>query len=469
MLIPLKLVRDQRLQQQLYDQLHDLILSGRLGPGSRMPSTRMMAEQFSISRVTVLLAYERLTAEGYLESRPAAGTFVAHRRPPGPGAQDTAGPYRCLGEGQAGSHAAVGCPDPSLFPSARWRGLMRGALDRQGAQGADEHRIGTPALREALAGWLSTSRGIAVTPDQIIPVKSRQQALHVAAHLTLTAGARTVVEDPCDAHAAATLIAERGELARVPVDADGIRTDHLPEGEIALAHVTPEHQRPLGVVMTLARRLALLDWAARTGAIVLEEDWEGEIRFGAMDIPSVFSLDKTGLVILMGGFRISLGPWIDLGFMVVPLHMVAAARGARWLIDDSRTGLEEIALTEFLSSGGYARHLHRLIKTYSSRRDTMVAALRRHFGADAMLMGHQAGLHLAWVPPGDLGVPADFAALARRCGLEATALPAERQPGLPGGHPILIGFGSLPERQIEARVARLSDLAGPRTAIETAD
>jgi len=499
MLIPLKLVRDQQLQQQIFDQLRDLILTHRLRPGSRMPSSRMMAEQFAISRMTVLLTYERLIAEGYLETRPAAGTFVAHPpahslalaavdasalsllHPPAhaepcnhaDGAMP-ARPHDRTGSRAGEPATRVGGADPSLFPVQRWRSLMRSGLDRMGAQPGLEHPAGSPALCDAIASWLSTSRGLAVSSDQVLMVKGRQQALHIVTRLAShpcegrramgrTAhgephGAprnettmpdditRIVVEDPCDIDAAAALAAEGATLLRVPVDADGLRTDRLPDGDAALIHVTPEHQRPLGALLSPDRRFALLQWAARAGALVLEEDIDGEVRYGNMDVPSLMSLDRSERVILLGGFGVSLGPWLDVAYLVLPRWLVPFAQAMRRLVDDSRSSLEQMALAEFLGGGGYARHLHRLTKAYASRRDAMLTALRRHLGP-AQVWGQQAGLHLAWFPPPDTVSAGDLALLARGHGLNASAR---------GESAVLLGFGGPDEHHIEAGVRRLA-------------
>jgi GntR family transcriptional regulator / MocR family aminotransferase len=515
MLIPLKLVRDQQLQQQIFDQLRDLIVSRRLLPHARMPSTRMMAEQFAISRMTVLLAYERLIAEGYLETRPAAGTFVAHA-PCAMAGEEAAevselslahpatmpAPRSHPGSGSrlapvAEPDVRVGAADPALFPTQRWRSLMRTELDRMGAHLGAEHPAGSPALREAVAGWLSTSRGLGVSSDQVLLVKGRQQAIFIAARVashpcegrramsrSLRQGAsphgqsreqcpadcrdeagsgdriRIVVEDPCDPDAADALAAEGAELVRVPVDAEGLRTNLLPPGDAAMVHVTPEHHRPLGAALSRDRRLALLRWAASAGALILEEDIDGEVRYGHMDVPPLMSLDRSERVMLIGGFSVSLGPWLDLAWLVLPRWLVPFAQAALRLIDGSRGGPEQAALAEFLSGGGYSRHLHRLTKAYASRRDTLLLSLRRHLDPAPLVWGQQAGLHVAWFPPSGLGLPSILTARARDCGLEAAALPA----GTRGAQAVLLGFGHLPERQIESRVARLSGLMRQRAA-----
>jgi GntR family transcriptional regulator / MocR family aminotransferase len=452
-LIPLKIARDQPLQRQLYDQLHALIASSRLMLGARMPSTRMLADQFSISRTTVLLTYERLLSEGWLKALPSKGTFVARPRN-GDAAERVVSPasLEIPAMTQVAPATCIGRPDPALFPAGSWRTLTRNASGRLGAQLAGEHAGGHPRLRAAISAWLSASRGLAVGADQIVLVNGRQQALHVAARMLLGPDTRAVVEDPCDAQTAAALAGTGAELVRVAVDHDGLCTSLLPVGGAVLAYVTPEHQRPLGVMLTGARRTALLQWAERTGAMILEEDCEGELRYHGMDAPPLMSLDTAGRVILIGGFCSSLGPWLTLGYMVVPQHLVASVLAARRLIDESPRWLEETALADFLLSGGYARHVHRVAKAYAGRRDALVAALGRHFGNATPTWGAGAGLRLAWHVPPALGTAATIAELARRCGLEAAAL-AHMTSQI-----VLFGFGSVSESQIEAGVRQLAAL-----------
>lgn len=459
MLIPLKLVRDQPLQQQLYEQLRDLIVSARLANGTRMPSTRMLADQFSISRITVLLTYEQLAAEGYLSTIRAKGTFVSQPAPAQAGTahlgttpvgmEQTAFPARGARTGGAGqADPWAGRPDARLFPTGRWRALMRSALDHLGASLTADHTDGDPSLRRAIAQWLSTSRGLAVDHDQIILSTGRQHALHVATHLLLRPGTRAVIELPCDPRSERLIASTGATVLRVPVDDAGIQTDLLPDGPVAMVLVTPEHQRPLGSVMSQPRRQALLTWLERSGAIVVAEDVDGELRYEAMDATPLMSLDRHGRVIHLGGFALSLGPGVHLGYLAVPRLMIAAARAASRLIDDNSGQLEAAALTDLLQSGAYARHLHQLRKSYLGRRDTLIGALRHHFGAETSLEGASAGLHLVWRPELRLGLAADLANQARRHGLDAAAL---------GQQAILLGFGVPDEHRIEIAIRRLAD------------
>jgi GntR family transcriptional regulator/MocR family aminotransferase len=451
MLIPLKLVRDQPLQQQLYEQLRDLIVSARLAGGTRMPSTRMLADQFSVSRITVLLTYERLIAEGYLATVPAKGTFVSHTRP----AQTALPAPKSAGAG-GGVPSTAGRPDARLFPSGRWRALVRDSLDFLGANLAADHQNGDPALRGAIAGWLSTSRGLAIDPDQVILANGRQHALHVAAHMLLHPGVRAVIESPCDPRSEDLVASTGAAVVRVPVDELGLQTELLPAGAVAMALVTPEHQRPLGVVMGHARRQALLAWAERSGATVVADDIDGELRYESMDSRPLMSLDRDGRVIHLGGFALSLGPGIRYAYMAVPRPLVARARAASRLVDDHASRLETTALANLLETGAYARHLHQLRKVYLSRRDTLIGALRRHFGQDIRLGGRAGGLHFVWHLPTHLGHPNVVASLARDHGLDAVSF---------GMNALLMGFGTPADNHMELGVSRLYHALAMKVAV----
>jgi GntR family transcriptional regulator / MocR family aminotransferase len=455
MLIPLKLLRDQPLQQQLYEQLRELIVSARLADGARMPSTRMLADQFSIARITVLLSYERLLAEGYLTTIPAKGTFVSQAPAPQPvlaAARRARDP--------AGVAVPAGRPDARLFPAGRWRALVRDALGSLGASFAADHQDGDPALRRAIAFWLSTSRGLTIEADQIVLANGRQHALHVAVHLLLRPGARVVIEAPCDPRAEALIVSTGATVIRIPVDQSGIRTELLPDGPVAMALVTPEHQRPLGAVLSEARRQTLLAWAERSGATVIADDVDGELRYEAMDARPLMSLDRGDRVIHLGGFALSLGPGVQLACLAVPRRLIAAARAAGRLIDEHAGRLETTALAGLLESGAYARHLHHVRKIYLSRRDTLMRSLWRHFGEDGRIDGQTGGLHFVWHPPHRLGLASVVADLARYHGLNAVSF---------GADALLMGFGTPDESHIEAGVLHLANaLASVRMAAKAA-
>nr|WP_294508407.1 PLP-dependent aminotransferase family protein [uncultured Rhodopila sp.] len=445
MLIPLKLLRDKPLQRQLYEQLRALIVASRLAPGTRMPSTRLLADQFSISRITVLLTYERLIAEGYLRTIPAKGTFV-HRVL----AADGSVP-RANDNAAAEPYPGVGRPDPHLFPAVKWRTLIRTALDNLAADIGEEPIGSDLGLRRAISRWLSTSRGLAVEADQIILAHGRQHALHIAAHLLLRPGSRAVIEAPGDQAVELMLAATGANVVTVPVDDDGIQTDRLPIGAAALALVTPEHQRPLGSVLSLQRRHELLTWAARAGAAVIEEDSDGELRYEDMDAPPLMSLDRDAIVLHAGDFAASLGPGVVLGYLAVPPRLIGPARAASRHAGAYAGRLEAEALAALIDGGSYARHLHAVRKIYLARRDALIRSLRQHFGETARISGTSAGLHLIWTLPPQVRSAATVAGMARRLGLDA---------GRVGERAVLLGFGAPAERQIEVAVGRLADALG---------
>lgn len=441
MLIPLTLTRDLPLQQQLYDQLRTLVQTGRLQAGMRLPSSRMLAEQFAVSRVTVLLVYERLIAEGLLDTAPARGTFVAHAAPR---PAETAASMRA----DVPRATQPGRPDPALFPMGRWRNLLRHALDAMGAQTSVEYPAGTPALRNAIAGWLSISRAVAVSPEQIVLLRSHQQALHLMAHLMRAIPGDVVIEDPCDA-AVASIFSEHGAtLVRVPVDAAGVRVDALPAAA-GMVHVSPSHHHLLGASLSDARRGALLDWARRTNALILEDDAYGELGHGAAANARLKNGDVDDHVVLLGDFHLTLGPWLKLAYLVVPRRLTDAAVAARLQLDSGSANPEESALAGLLEGGFYARHVHRLGKIYASRRAALLHGIRCELDPEAEVWGTEAGLNFAWLPSPRFGAAARIAALARGCGIEASSVNGPREA-------VLLGFATLTERQIEQRVARLA-------------
>jgi GntR family transcriptional regulator/MocR family aminotransferase len=460
MLVPLKLVRDLPLQQQLYDQLRDLILSGRLAGGTRMPSTRMLADQFEIARITVMLTYERLIAEGLLTTLPAKGTFVAQAP-----SQSPKQPMRpvAIGASEPDPLTSAGRPDPRLFPTARWRAQIRTALEHLGSSMATYHPDGDPALRRAIAGWLSSSRGLATDPGHIVLTNGRQHGIHIAAHVLLDSNATAVAETPGDTRADRLLASTGASLIHVPVDEDGIQAGLLPEGPAAMALVSPEHQRPTGAKMSLERRKALIAWASRHNATIVADDVDGELRYDSMDVPPLKSLDDRGCVIHAGGFALSLGPVVQIGYLVVPSHLVAAVRVASRLFGEETGLLESAALAGLLESGAYARHLHHLRKTYLARRDALVLAMRRHFGPELDIGGGTAGLHLVWTPPRYLADPAFIVQAATQAGLEASRLDSHR---------VCLGFGAAAEVLIDGHVQRLARslaAAGCRARAQTGD
>jgi GntR family transcriptional regulator/MocR family aminotransferase len=409
------------LQAQIADQIRQLVDKGILAPSSRVPSTRALSEQLGVSRNTVSLAYDLLTAEGILEVDSSAGTLVS-RRPPAAfhrvttssriptEPQTPAGTRRPVAFQARGPRVydpdtgplvydfRMGQPDPALFPASVWNRLLVKRLDRAGPALV---RYGDPAglreLRVAIADHLRLARGLRADADQIVIVAGCQEGLNLVARLLVTPGVRAVVENPCYEGAALVLSSYGARITAGPVDDEGLCVERLPT-EAALAYVTPSHQFPLGPTLSFARRLALLDWAAKSGAYVVEDDYDSDFRYEESPLLALYALDRADATIYLGTFSKSIGAALRLGYVVFPPAIAPAAVGAKALLDNGHPWLEQAAAAEFLNSGGFERHLHRIRRRYLARRDCLLYELRRHFGP-CRVDGTEGGMHVAWHLP----------------------------------------------------------------------
>jgi GntR family transcriptional regulator / MocR family aminotransferase len=483
------------LQSQIAEQIRQLVAEGILAPATRVPSTRALSEQLGVSRNTVTLAYDLLIAEGILEAESSAGTMVSHRppaafvrvatSPQSPGARDLpARPRRPpafegrgprLHDARAGSVAydfRLGQPDPELFPLSVWRRLVVERLDR-----ADPAlvRYGDPAglwaLRLAIARHLRLARGICCEPDQVVIVAGCQEGLNLVARVLVTPGAEAVVENPCYEGAALVLASHGARLLSAPVDDEGICVDRLSTGP-ALAYVTPSHQFPLGPTLSLPRRLALLDWAARSGAYVVEDDYDSDFRYEGSPLIALFALDRTSSTIYLGTFSKSIGAGLRLGFAVFPKALAPAAIAAKALLDSGHPWLEQAAAAEFLNSGGFERHLQRIRRRYLMRRDCLLFELDRYFGA-CRVDGAEGGMHVAWhLPAGSMSARALQRRLAHQgVGVYslATAPVHVIDPVAASDSIVLLGYPCLTEEHIRSAVERIARVVDQPGEPERAD
>lgn len=404
------------LHRQLYQQLRGAILTGRLKPGTRLPSTRAFARELSVSRNTIVEAFDQLIAEGYLVGKHGSGTFVNEQldaRSPLP-AHKTTGRTESELLSKRGAQLAQlalspqrgespiypfrqGVPALDLFPLDTWLRLQRRAL-RQVTR--DAFGYGDPAgyrpLRQALASYLGASRGVRCTADQVIIVSGAQHALDLAARLLLDAGDRVWMEEPGYRGARGALLAAGAQLVPIPVDEEGLS---LREGlrkrvPARLVYVTPSHQYPLGVTMSLARRLALLDWAKHTGAWILEDDYDSEYRYAGRPLAALQGLDSDGRVIYIGTLSKVLMPALRLGYLVVPPELVHAFTNARALTDRHAPLLDQAVLTEFIVQGYFARHLRRMRGVYAQRQIVLRDAIENDLRQWLRVEPAAAGLHL---------------------------------------------------------------------------
>lgn len=476
------------LQVQITEQIRQLILDGRLVAGARIPATRELAQDLGVSRNTILGAFARLTAEGLLVAREPTGTYVAeHLAADGPAvlplvdatpratmqqrrrqrlkfrseAHDVLAPW-----GQELEFDFwVGRPDSRLFPLRRWQALLMGKL-RTGARHLCEYGDpqGVLALREAISAHVGATRGIAARPDRILVTNGIQEGLNLLAWLLIAPNVEVAVENPCYQGAAQVFAGHGGRLQPVPVDAQGLVCEALPRSA-ALAYVTPSHQYPLGSTLSLERREALLAWAARSGAYVIEDDYDCDFFYDSAPLPALKSLDRHGQVIYLGTFSKSLGAGLRLGYMVLPQELCEPARHAKALLNNCQPWLEQAALAAFIAEGGYAEHLRRLRQLYAARRNHLCAAVT-HGLPQWRCSGEGGGMHLVVQLPDDGPDALEVETQARALGVGVYGIPHgnARLWDAAGDEPLrrvlLLGYAALTETEVSEALLRLRRVVG---------
>lgn len=476
------------LQAQIVEEFHDLIHGGRLRPGSEIPSSRELSEQLHVSRNTVMEAYERLIEEGYLYTQRAVGTFVTEVVPddsistptPQPRPRTPSHdrvvtlPLPYTGRGPPGLYNpnprtllydfALGRTDPGSFPEKTWRRLILDCLGGAPARMSEYiDPAGLPELRQLITNFLGPARRMVVSPEQVIIVAGCQQGLNLAAHLFIGTSTHVVMEAPCYRGAAFLFESYGAKLVPVPVDRLGMDVGRLPEGPVQLVYVTPSHQFPTGATLSLDRRIALLEWAAKIGAYILEVDYDADFRYEDSPLPSLHALDRHGCVIYMSSFSRSIGPGLRLGYVVVPRDLIRAATTIKALTDNGLPWLEQATLAGFIRDGSLVNHLKRIRYTYRRRRDALIRALHSHFG-DVEISGAESGMHLVWRLPRDLWPAHELQMTARSSGVGVYSLqdsPTHLYEHMEDRDRILLlGYTSLTEEQIEQGVARLAAAVG---------
>jgi GntR family transcriptional regulator/MocR family aminotransferase len=408
------------LQQQIVEQIRQLVAKGILLPGTRVPSTRALAEQLGVARNTTTIAYELLVSEGLLEVRSSAGTVVSEALPEvlasAPLASSRPGSERASSAPPAlrTMHQAmrlyergrplpfdfrVGQVDESLLPLGPLRAAARRNLEASVALlGRYGDPAGLPVLRAAIADHLRRTRGVRCAVEQIVIVAGAQEGLNLIARLLVRQGSEVVVENPCYEGAAAVFTSHGARLVPARVDERGLLPDELSGVRASLAYVTPSHQFPLGFTLSLTRRLALLDWAAESRAYVIEDDYDSDFRYDGAPLLALSALDTRGSVIYLGTFSKSLGAGLRLGYAVFPEALAPAAVAAKSVMNNGHPAFDQLLVAGLLESGSFEHHLRRLRREYRLRRDCLVHALERHFGP-SRVDGGEGGMHVAWHVP----------------------------------------------------------------------
>jgi GntR family transcriptional regulator/MocR family aminotransferase len=474
------------LQSQIYEGIRQAILSGVLPGGASLPSSRTLAADLGVSRTTVLLALDQLVAEGYATARRGSGHFVGtdipdramgHRRPDpaGPAKSDhpalsaraaalAATPRTAI---RAASHPRpfrLGTPALDRFPSEIWSRLVRRHAQKTMFDQMDYGpAAGVRALREAIAAHVNRSRGTACVADQVFIVNGAQHGLEFLFQLLIDPGETVAGEEPGYPGAVGAVRAAGGRWHAVTVDDEGLDVGMLrayaPDARVA--YVTPSHQFPLGVPMSLRRRLELLTWARETGAWIVEDDYDSEFRHGTRPVPCLHGLDRGGRVLYVGTFSKTLFPALRLGFVIVPLDLCGAVHQARRSTDIQPATAPQAVLAEFLAEGHFDRHLRRMRREYDARLDALGDALARHCSGVLTLRPATTGLHAV----GDLTGADDVAvaeqALAR--GIEVMPLSSYYvDASSVRANGLVLGFGAVRPELLDRGAATLA------AAIETA-
>lgn len=492
----IELDRRLGLTRQLYEALRQRVLDERLVSGTRLPATRDLAAALSISRNSVIRAYDQLYAEGFIESRVGDGTYVAQLLTPKklstkvstglptglsptlstkwtnlPGHLDdevihSAGLERVknhhLPQPPSGPPRAfrVGVPAFDLFPFEVWAKLNAGFWRKPDLQ---QLCYGDPAgdgrLRGLIAAYLRSSRGLQCSAEQIVITSGAQQAISLCAQLLLERGDSVAVENPGYRAAGHAFALAGGRLHGVPVDGEGIDCQALNAlGDCRVAYVTPSHQYPLGVVMSLARRLELLAWAQRTGGWVVEDDYDGEYRYSGAPLSPLAALDRSGRVLYVGTFGKVAFPALRLGYLVLPAALVDAFAQRRAVDMRHSEVSTQAVMAEFMAAGHFQRHIRRMRRAALSRRNTLLAGWPGDLPGLGPLPNVAAGLHLT-VRLDSVAREQQLLAQALAAGVEVNGLsnywladsitPLDQRAGL------VLGFAAVPEVAITQALARL--------------
>ncbi len=458
------------LTSQLYRQLRDAVLDGRLRDGERLPATRELASDLAVSRNTVAGAYDRLTAEGFLDARVGAGTFVRAGAPrprsrrsapagvimPRPVWQELA--TATTSEASAPAYDfRIGIPDGRLFPVQTWRRLLNRQLRTSMLTDA-RYRApgGHPDLRVAIARHVGVSRSVRAAADDVLVTRGAQQAVDLIARVLVEPGDSVAVEDPGYPPVRHLMQSLGARVVPVPVDDEGLVVDALPR-QARLVYTTPSHQFPMGVAMSLARRRALVEWAARHRSAVIEDDYDTEFRYTPRPLEPLQTLDRHGRVIYVGTFAKTMLPLIRTGFLVAPASLQPALLTARQLSDWHGDRPTEAALAAFIDEGFLARHVRRAGAAYAERRSVLLAAVETYLADWCLPAPSAAGLHIALRAHPSVAV--DTTALVRRAAAAGIGLQPLSDFSVDGAPPgLVLGFGAIPVERIEPGVRRLGEL-----------
>ena len=472
------------LYQQLTEKIRSAVLEGRLKPNQKLPSSRNLAKSLTISRSTVTQCYEQLESEGYLETRRGSGTYICHQIPDKwlqsqpiepitsqKEKQTTHFPLSLFAQNLTSiSNLSVSEPDYEIsfrygnpaneyFPIQQWRKLINYHCQNSAKLlNYFPDAAGYLPLREEIANYLGRSRAVNCTPEQVIVINGSQQALNLIARLLLDPGDWVAVEEPGYLGARNCFQGQFAKIQPIKVDLAGLDVEALSrcDRDFKLVYVTPSHQFPTGVTMSLSRRIALLQWAKDTNTPIVEDDYDSEYRYGTQPIPALQGMDRANSVIYIGTFSKILFPSLRIGYLVVPTDLIPIVRKAKWLCDRFCPLLEQYALTDWIRLGYFERHIRRMRQLYNLRRRALIAAFEQYFGDRVTIVGENAGIHLM----AKIATNLSDETVIQTAATAGIGLISARgyylQPHKQGE--FIFGYGQLEESKIERGIAKLAQI-----------
>jgi GntR family transcriptional regulator/MocR family aminotransferase len=463
--VHISLVGRRDLTGEVYRQLRAAIMEGRFREGEALPPSRELAARLSVSRTTITVAYDRLISEGFATARMGSGTYVSRGLSGGRDQKQTRGSglrarriWAAIPAPTAWAPAEFdfrpGIPDARLFPYEPWRRLM----SREFRPGAGSLAYGDPAghagLREAIVQHIGISRGINADAADVIITNGTQQAIDLIARVLVGPGDRVAVEDPGYGPPRRLLTSLGLAIAGVPVDDEGLIVDAIPP-QTMLVYVSPSHQFPLGMSMSLRRRMALLAWANRTGGAIIEDDYDSEFRFGGRPLEPLHKLDADGRVIYVGSFSKTMLPTLRLGFLVAPPTLHSALVAAKYVADWHSPLAVQATMARFIADGLFARHVRRMRTTYEERHAQIIDILARTFADNLTVVPSSVGLHLAALGRG-VSVDQIDAVVRRASSVAVACLPLSMfAAGETARAGLVLGYGAIAGPQIPAGLSRL--------------
>jgi GntR family transcriptional regulator/MocR family aminotransferase len=469
--------KGRELYRWIYEELRTAILEGRLQPGSRLQATRDLAESYQVSRPTIITAFEQLKSEGYVEGRVGSGTYVSQvlpdqllqvpstrmekrlprRRMPLSSYARRLHPFFAATAPRTVRAFRANQPALDAFPTTLWAQVAARRLRRVSASLlAGGESLGYRPLREAVADYLNTARGVKCSAEQILIVSGAQEALDRTGRILLDASAPVWMEEPGYPGAVRVFQALGARIQPVPIDEEGLDPDiglhRCPRAR--LVYATPAHQYPLGVTMSLRRRLALIETARRNGMMIFEDDYDSEYRYSGRPVPALHGLDRSEVVLFAGSFSAVLFPALRLGYLVVPESMVDVFAAAGSVSTHHPPLLEQAVLCDFITEGHFARHVRRMRELYAERLAVLLESARQELSGMLEISSVEAGLQtIGWLKRG-LSANAAAAAAAQN---EVEVIPLNRYAwGRTRRQGLVLGFATVDPREIRLGVDRLA-------------